>query len=149
MAEKWTEIPTNIRAVGNPITTSLLRRYYKRDEALREDWCAVPQLNDTSSSSFLITLLDTWLWVPGWAANLHVELATFVDTGDCDVNVDVNGINSPVLNVDWTSTQDDTFITEITDGTRSAWHEALIEIDCNAGATVDVTLKHLWWQQAP
>lgn len=149
MAETWVEIASDTRDVESPVTGVLLRKYYKRDEALREGWCAVPQLNATSSSGTLITLMDTWIWVPGWAGDLHIELATFVDVGDCDVNIEVNGINSPVLNVDWTSTQDDTFITQIADGTRSSWRQALIEIDCNASAVVDVTLKNLWWQQIP
>lgn len=148
MSESWQEIASNLRVAERPVTSRLLKLYWQRDEALREQWCPVPQLNDTSNNTSWTTLLDSWLWVPGWANQLNVELATFVADLDCDVKLDLNSTESDVLNVDWTVTQDDVFTLTVPDGSRSARHELLIRIKARAGlAVIDVTLKSLWWSQ--
>lgn len=147
MAKDWVEIASDLRVAGRPITGILKARYNDRNEALKENWCAVPQLNGTASDATWTTVLDSQLWVPSWAITLKVELATFMDTAELDVRILLNAAASAALTVDWTVTQDDTFTLTVDPGDRGSRQELLIQ-DQNAGAEiVDITLKSLWWTQ--
>lgn len=147
-AKSWVEIASDLRVAGRPITAILKLRYDDRDSALKENWCAVPQLNGTSNNTAWTTVLDSQIWVPTWAIVLKVELATFVDTGGHDVRININGTLSSVLGVNWTSTNDDTLSVTIDSGDRSTRQEMLIQSKADAGSdTNDITLKILWWEQ--
>lgn len=147
-AKSWVEIASDLRVAGRPITAILKLRYDDRDSALKENWCAVPQLNGTSNNTAWTTVLDSQIWVPTWAIVLKVELATFVDTGGHDVRININGTLSSVLGVNWTSTNDNTLSVTIDSGDRSTRQEMLIQSKADAGSdTNDITLKSLWWEQ--
>lgn len=147
MSESWQEIASNLRVAERPVTSRLLKLYWQRDEALREQWCPVPQLNVADNPSSWTTLLDSWLWVPGWASVLNVELATFIDVPNQHVRLSLDSNLSSELIPTWTSTQDDVLTLSTPDGTRSARHELLIQANGSPSSTVDVTLKSLWWSQ--